>query len=387
LAEITEADLARLVEDGVAEGRDLEYKRQLPGNLPEDRREFLADVSSFTNCVGGDIVYGVIEEEGEAKDICGIDMPNPDGEILRLENLLRDSIQPRIQGIGIQPIPLSNGRHVLIARMARSWARPHVVTHGGNQRFCSRNSRGKYPLDVNEIRSAFMGNAEIGERIRNFRLDRMDAIASRGSPVTLVGGPQLRLHIVPFTAFEAGAQVDIATLSTYPYRELLAPVGAIGFSDSRHNFDGFLTYSLDAARAALYYLQVFRNGAVESSTATLFGSTSDRGSFISKTYEGSVIEATERFFSLQERLGVDPPLAVMLSLIGVKGYHMDVRDAFLDDVYPIDRDRLLVPEVIATSLHEDVGRLLRPAFDTVWNAAGWPRSLNYDDEGNWRPRR
>jgi hypothetical protein len=29
------------------------------------------------------------------------------------------------------------------------------------------------------------------------------------------------------------------------------------------------------------------------------------------------------------------------------------------------------------------GEVMRPVFYSVWNAAGWPRSMNYDDAGNW----
>ena len=42
-----------------AEGRTLDYKRTLPGSTDEEKREFLADVSSFANAAGGDIVYGI----------------------------------------------------------------------------------------------------------------------------------------------------------------------------------------------------------------------------------------------------------------------------------------------------------------------------------------
>jgi FkbM family methyltransferase len=46
LAEITEDDLLALISNGVAEGRVLEYKRDLPGNSDGDKKEFLADSNS-----------------------------------------------------------------------------------------------------------------------------------------------------------------------------------------------------------------------------------------------------------------------------------------------------------------------------------------------------
>ena len=65
---ITKADIEALVANAVAEGRALEYKQQLPGNGDEDKKEFLADVSSFANAGGGDIVFGVVEKrDGDNK--------------------------------------------------------------------------------------------------------------------------------------------------------------------------------------------------------------------------------------------------------------------------------------------------------------------------------
>ena len=58
---IEPADLERLVQNGVAEGRTLEYKEELPGGTDDDRREFLGDVSAFANASGGDLIYGAEE--------------------------------------------------------------------------------------------------------------------------------------------------------------------------------------------------------------------------------------------------------------------------------------------------------------------------------------
>lgn len=44
LNEITEADIQEIKANGVPEGNDIEYKRELPGTSDEQKREFLADV-------------------------------------------------------------------------------------------------------------------------------------------------------------------------------------------------------------------------------------------------------------------------------------------------------------------------------------------------------
>jgi hypothetical protein len=87
-----------------------------------------------------------------------------------------------------------------------------------------------------------------------------------------------------------------------------------------------------------------------------------------------------------------PPIYLILSFVGVKGLKMgtDQRAMAAYNNKGIDRDVLLIPEVYCESypsIHEDAASLLRPAFDTVWNSAGWPRSINYAEDGTWKPPR
>ena len=49
----------------------------------------------------------------------------------------------------------------------------------------------------------------------------------------------------------------------------------------------------------------------------------------------------------------------------------------------IDRDAIVLPEFIFENYPSDLPRALKPVFDAIWNAAGWPRSLGYEDQGNW----
>ena len=65
-------DLTALITNGVAEGRTIDYNRDLPGNADADKKEFLADVSSLANTVGGDLVFGMDEEQGIPMDICRV---------------------------------------------------------------------------------------------------------------------------------------------------------------------------------------------------------------------------------------------------------------------------------------------------------------------------
>jgi len=56
------------------------------------------------------------------------------------------------------------------------------------------------------------------------------------------------------------------------------------------------------------------------------------------------------------------------------------------DSYPIDRNAVVLPEVTAASLDQEVPSIMKPIFDAVCNACGLPRSYNYTENGTWNVR-
>ena len=194
-------------------------------------------------------------------------------------------------------------------------------------------------------------------------------------------GAKIVLHLVPLSMgmairedFAAAAELETG----------LRPLFSANWS-STHNFDGFLTYSKDATSSAFHsYSQVFRNGAVEAVESEMLSEGEDGRSIPSQGYEQALIEALPRYLEVQKELGVAAPMIVMLSLIDVAGYAMGVSPRLsLHRARLIERASLIMPEVMADTFDIDPSQLMRTAFDMVWNAAGWPRSMNYNDRGEW----
>ena len=173
LENISEADLQSLIDEEKIEKKVLDYKSELPGNSDSDKKDFLANVSSFANAVGGDLIYGVIEDRktGKPEKLEGIEIINVDQEILRLDQIIRNGIEPNIpsSSINIREIQLKNSKYVLIIRINRSWISPHRISFRSWDRFYSRSTNGKYPLDVQELKSAFILSESIGDKIKQFR--------------------------------------------------------------------------------------------------------------------------------------------------------------------------------------------------------------------------
>jgi predicted HTH transcriptional regulator len=64
--------------------------------LMRKKLEFLADVTSFANSNGGTIFYGIEAKDGQPISMDGFEISNLDKFKLRIEEILKDNIKPRI---------------------------------------------------------------------------------------------------------------------------------------------------------------------------------------------------------------------------------------------------------------------------------------------------
>ena len=161
----------------------------------------------------------------------------------------------------------------------------------------------------------------------------------------------------------------------------LRPLSAPGGLSSRHNFDGIVTYtSMGGKISPPAYLQLFRSGIIESVDTRMMG-LHNRELTIAGGWEDNLIDAVKQYFDIQSTLGVATPVVIMLSLLNVKGAVMYVAMPGPFEVDKVDRDHLLAPEVMAEAFTVDPTQLLKPAFDAIWNACGYPYSPSYGSDG------
>src|SRR6185437_13954107 len=386
--EITEADIQEIKANGVPEGNDIEYKRELPGTSDEQKREFLADVSSFANTGGGDIIYGVAENQGVITEIVGLPICDFDAQVLSLENLMRDGVAPRMRA-SLRAVTCAVG-NLLIARIERSWNRPHRVTFRGHDKFYARTSAGKFPLDVGQLRTAFLQSATLSEQIKGFRLDRTIDIANNRGPIALVKAPTVVLHIIPLEAFSDQTHFDITLLYTDQLLPLPSRVSPSSVS-RRMTFDGVLLYgSLQEDSTVSSYAHYFRNGILEAVNTSLLESSqvSEKRFIPHVLFEERVLQCLPLCFRGLEKISVHPPVSVALTLIGVGGLRMPTgRQLTFDQGNEIREDNLILPGTIVESFSAPAEPILKPMFDRVWNACGLPGSQNFDAQGNWSRQR
>ena len=384
--EISEDDLQELIDNSVSEKKTLEYKQSLPGNLDADRKEFLADVSSFSNASGGDLIYGISEDrdKGIPKKLEGLTVENADQVIARLENMIRDGINPRISGIVILSIKVLKSKVALLIRIPRSWKSPHRVTFKGHDKFYTRSTNGKYPMDVTELKIAFNLSETITERIRRFREDRISKIFSNETPVPFYDNAKIVLHLISITSFNPAQRYELNKITSYSEKLKPIAISHFGFRN-RHNLDGFLTYSRGKEGKSYSYTQLFNNGIIEAVEGRYLNPRENEGNLLIRgtAYENKLIKSLNMYLSALKELNVELPIFIFLTLVGVRGYFMLIGQGIFENEreYGIDRDILLLPEVIIENYDTTPEEVLKPCFDALWNACGFPRSPNYDDAG------
>jgi hypothetical protein len=380
LEDIAFEDIASLLTNEVRENRSLEYKSQLPHEAESSKVPFLAEVSALANTDGGDLIIGVVDDKGAPTEICGVTLEDPDKEVLRIEGAILSGIEPRIPSLSIAVLR-GEERTVILIRVGKSWHSPHRVTFRDHSKFYRRNSAGKYPMDVSELRTAFLQSEQVAERIRSFRKLRLEKLKKEQElPVPLHPGAKAVLHLVPLSAFTRSSYV---ALDTYENAQLsLRPMRSSGWNH-RYNLDGIVTFSGGRYEASTAYTQFFRNGIVEAVSSLAW--YREEKCIASQAYEREMIEAAKSYLAGYRSLGIDPPVYFFISLLGIKEYRFAVSEImfFGSDALPADRDDFVLPEGSFEDLSHTPDVAFRPFFDMIWNAYGYKRSFNYDENGIW----
>lgn len=382
---IDQGHLQGLIDAKTAEARNIEYKRDTYGGKDAERAEFLADVSSFANAAGGDLVIGMDAVSGVATELTPF-MGDADAELLRLEQMARTGLEPRIPQLQLRAVQVDGGGAVLVIRAPRSYRQPHRVIFQRKNKFWTRSSAGKYEPSVDELRAVFILAPHLADRMRQFRLDRIAKIAVGDAPVRLLDTCCLILLVVPFTHFELAPIISLQqVLRDAAY---FPPFGTNRRGDWRINLDGFITLSDtdEQAKGQRAYVQIFRSGAIEAVASSL---ARENQLVNLQNIEGQIVRHTHLYATALHTCGIDPPLAVMASFVGLNGLRLTTGIRTINGLIEgqvVDRDQLHLTEVILeqvpASLPELAG-ILRPMLDQLANAAGCISSRSFDEAGNY----
>ncbi|MDR3488997.1 MAG: ATP-binding protein [Bradyrhizobium sp.] len=383
LKDIRLTELESLI--GIArESKTLEFKAELPRKADSELVPFIAGVSSLANTAGGDFVLGVYAREGVAAGVPGIAIPNLDAEKLRLEQALANGLEPRLPRVDIEALDCGGGQYVLVIRVPRSWVGPHRVK--ANNCFYGRNSGGRYPLDVGELRTAFVLSESVADRITSFRAERLSQIGGGVTPVPLPPGGRAILHVVPFPPFAGRHDIDVVqAISEGTFMPL--PLGGMsGANQLSVNLNGIVNFAPGGTDIATSYVQFFRNGALEGVVALGQDEKNNRPYIAGPALCRKIVFALRQYVDVLNAYDTGFPVFALLSFMGMDGstlrYNSGVGNGF-SVAGPRSGATIILPEITLEGPVTDAPAVLKPTFNALWNAYGFLRCDLYDGQGTW----
>ncbi len=382
-------DMQSLVENSVCENKNLDYKRELHIDTDSDKKEFLADISSFANSNGGDIIFGIEEDDIEKipTKIVGIPYENDDILIRKLEDFIRQSIQPTILNIEYKVIELADNKCILIIRIPQSLIAPHRVEYKGHNKFFTRNNKGKYQMDVNELRLSFNSGLNLEKRIEDFKMNRYYEILSNKYNKLINDLPIFVMHYIPLSALN-----DISHLSINDIKQAMTKTSsmALGYGYSKRiTLDGVAIDYKENERSSFAIYK--NNGIIEKATTNFF----KKEYVVTSIHPNPVIDMINGYQILNKTIsdfnevkdyytsvGINTPLIIACSILNAQGFTIPTRD-FYDIFGKIDRDILLIDNLYVENFNDETEIILKPIFDSIYNACGYEKCPAYDDENNY----
>ena len=369
-----------LIESGATESVHLEFKKETYGRADNDKKEFLKDISSFANCLGGHLVIGVEEDGGVARALHPLTGLDVDKELLRLEAIVRTGIEPTVVGLRMKRIPVSGG-DVIMVHVSRSHNPPHRVIFRSTNRYYSRSSTGVYELSMEELRRLFGEQQTIEEQARIFIEERFLRIQAGDAamPIPVEKGVTV-MHLVPLPDLGAKRRIDIATM--IEHRLNFLPMEAMSTSH-RINLDGLNIFQVGTD--CYGYTQIFRDGSLEATSTDLIVERDGKRFIPSEAFPQIIIESVSAYIDGLRALDVSPPILMGISFLGMSDVELRVDNNWSRLPRPYERETLHLPHAILTEYRDDGNyeSFVAEQMDFLWNAYDFERCFLFDENGNW----
>lgn len=377
VGELRAEDIVSLVENRVAESRTLDYKRDLPGRKDADKRELLADVSSFANTAGGVLLFGIeTERDANGADtgipVCfkTVSVTNLDETTRWLSQVIGDGLSPSLRRLAFQPITLPTGETVLALGIPRSLDAPHAVWFEKSGKFYRRSVADKYQADVMEIRRMFSEAEEWDRAAQRFHDERVHLLTNARVGLPPLPPERTIVHVVPL-----GRPTGMIDFAPWRERLLSLSVPVTTSVNFRYNFDGFLV-TTNTGRPSDHEAHVlwFRSGAVEIFTSQLHYTAQDRRLLVADGLHRMLTRDLQPILDfLVSTASVDPPFGVFVRLEGVE--RCEVGGGRVTLSWPgqhiIDRAALELPPAFIREQGQNLEVTMRPLLDVVWQSAGY----------------
>ena len=385
LREIGEADIRRLVDIGLGEHLQLEYKGAVYEENDRGNREFLQDICMFANTSGGILLIGVEErrdERGQPTGLpdpeaaLGIELANPEAVLGSYDARATAAIEERLP-VEMAAIPIRGGRHVLAIRVPDSVRKPHAVIYQGRIYFPGRRERQRYALSVREIKEFTMRTASHLEQAKETLTSSFaEASIAGDQPYVIVGILSVFFEDFLIDLRDDRLQRAVRNFGRTGWGEL----GNLSFS-----FDGIERRSGDQFN---HLVQLRRNGLLRVSQQIPLipreGVQQIGPAAIDRLLRQVVTQAPH----IYEAAAIGPPYLIGVTLRiprALTGVYPGMVGLGEEHTPPVAAGEYRFPFLEVDDLmHSD--RILRPLCDQVHQMFGREESPNFNADGAWIER-
>lgn len=81
-------------------------------------------------------------------------------------------------------------------------------------------------------------------------------------------------------------------------------------------------------------------------------------------------------------IGISAPLIIVCSILNAQGFTIPTREWY-NILGKIDRDILLIDNLYIENFDDKTEKILKPIFDSIYNACGYERCIAYDKNDNF----
>ncbi len=98
----------------------------------------------------------------------------------------------------------------------------------------------------------------------------------------------------------------------------------------------------------------------------------------------AIVDAFQRYAKAFRDIAIEGPIAVLVSLVGVRGHGLCPSPLQGSGGRPVvTRDVVTLPDIVVEEPTAEPSKALRAVFDARWQTFGLSRSLSYQDDGTW----
>lgn len=369
--DISEEYIQSLESKKELENEFLEYKR----SLLEDNMDLAKVISAFANAKGGLIIFGM-DDSVKIVGLTGVDF---DKEIQKIDSISRTKVDPPIN-VTCNPLKVQ-GKQLLVVKVPMGIEKPYCTKKGENRKFYIRSNNQNTPMSMNEIRRLTVSgdNRSTTKSLLDSRINR---IIQGETPAKLYEGPLFVLHMIPMPLYLEQSTLDVSKMRDCGH---LFPITHDGYTPYV-NSDGVYTCNREGGiyggnNPSYSYAMFFKNGVIEAVDWTILNSNSalKENKFIPFEFGAVCIEAIDNYRQYLVEMNITNSLNIYITFLDCKGFRIHCTAPLYHALSVFSKtglptDRFTASVITETGLLWDTRKTMKPAFNEIWNASGFPNS-------------